>query len=108
MAGDLVQHMVEERHARVQLLDAGAIEVDGNADLGLAGVASDFCGAVHEKLLGFASGRQGGFQAVQHDCVFLGRTDRDAQAVGQYIMHSTHIFNQNFALEQFGMDLVGV
>nr|GEU28313.1 hypothetical protein [Tanacetum cinerariifolium] len=48
VTGDLVEHMVEERHAGVQLLPAGAVEVDGDADLRLVGVAGDFCSAVHE------------------------------------------------------------
>src|SRR5450830_14087 len=48
VAGDLVQHMVEEGHAGVELLLAGAVQVDGDTDLGLVGVADDFGGAVHD------------------------------------------------------------
>ena len=47
VARDLVEHVVEEGHAGVQLLLAGAVEVDRDADLRLVGVAGDFCGAGH-------------------------------------------------------------
>ena len=47
VARDLVEHVVEEGHAGVQLLDAGAVKVDRDADLRLVGVADDFCGAGH-------------------------------------------------------------
>jgi hypothetical protein len=45
VAGDLVQHVVEEGHAGIQLLLAGAIQVDRNADLRLVGIADDFGGS---------------------------------------------------------------
>ena len=43
MTGDLVEHVVKERHTRIELLLAGAINIDRNPDLGLTGVANDFC-----------------------------------------------------------------
>jgi hypothetical protein len=51
VARDLVQHMVEEGNAGVQFLNAGAIQVEGNADLRFVGIARDVCGAGHGKLL---------------------------------------------------------
>ena len=40
--------MVQKRHAGVELLLAGAVQIDGDADLGLVGVTDDFGGAVHD------------------------------------------------------------
>ena len=42
---DLVEHMVEKRHAGIQLLLTGAIKVDHDADLRLVGIARDLCNA---------------------------------------------------------------
>src|SRR5947209_6449560 len=39
--GDLVQHVVEEADAGLELGDAGAVEVDAHPDLGFLGVALD-------------------------------------------------------------------
>ena len=50
---DLVEHVVEERHARVELLLAGTVKVDGDADLRLVGVALDFGGAGHGNVRDF-------------------------------------------------------
>ncbi|MNL30137.1 hypothetical protein D3C87_1518560 [compost metagenome] len=43
MAGNLVQHVVEERHAGGQLLATGAIKIQRNADLRFRGIAGDLC-----------------------------------------------------------------
>ncbi|MNN46372.1 hypothetical protein D3C81_1607510 [compost metagenome] len=43
MPGDLVKHVVEERHARRQFLAAGAVEIQGNADLRFRSIAGDLC-----------------------------------------------------------------
>src|SRR5690606_13161491 len=43
MTGDLVEHVLEEGHANVELGLAGAIQVDRDLDLGLQGVALDGC-----------------------------------------------------------------
>ena len=42
---DLIQHVIEERHAGIQLLLTGTIDIDRNADLRLVGIARDFCSA---------------------------------------------------------------
>src|SRR5690349_6325722 len=42
VTGDLVEHVIEERHARGQLLLTGAVQVDRCTDLRFAGVANDF------------------------------------------------------------------
>src|ERR1700753_4160566 len=42
VARDLVEHMVEKRHARGKLLLAGAVQVELHTDLRFAGVANDF------------------------------------------------------------------
>jgi hypothetical protein len=39
---DLVEHMVEKRHAGGQLLLAGAVEIELHTDLRFAGIANDF------------------------------------------------------------------
>ncbi len=43
MAGDLVEHVLEEGHADVEARLASAIQVDRDLDLGLQGVAFDGC-----------------------------------------------------------------
>ena len=47
MTCDLVQHVVKERYAGFELLLTGTVEIDRDPDLGLAGVANDFCCAWH-------------------------------------------------------------
>jgi hypothetical protein len=42
MAGELLQHMIEEADAGGDLVPARAVELDGDGDLGFAGVALDF------------------------------------------------------------------
>ncbi len=42
VARDLVEHVVEERHAGGQLLLARAVEIDLHTDLRFAGIANDF------------------------------------------------------------------
>jgi len=41
MAGDLIQHVVEETDAGVQLGGTRAIQIDAHGDLGFGGVACD-------------------------------------------------------------------
>src|SRR5690606_10259424 len=43
---DLVEHVVEERHAAGELALAGAVEIDEDPHAGLGGIAADF-GAAH-------------------------------------------------------------
>ena len=50
VAGDLVEHVVEEADAGGDLGRAGAVEVDVDLDRGLLGLALDR-GAAHRKLL---------------------------------------------------------
>src|SRR5690606_25771153 len=57
VAGDLVKHVVEERHAGVDGLAARAVNVDGNANSRLVGVAGDF-GSTHAKDYGSQKGRR--------------------------------------------------
>jgi hypothetical protein len=45
MAGNLIQHVVEERHPGVQLLLTGAVDINHDADLRLIGIARDLCNA---------------------------------------------------------------
>jgi len=45
VTGDLVEHVIEERHAGGQLLAAGAIEIDAHTDPGFGGIATDFGGS---------------------------------------------------------------
>ena len=45
VARDLVEHVVEERHAARELGDAGAVEVQLDLDPGFGGVAGDFSAA---------------------------------------------------------------
>ena len=40
VAADLVEHVLEKRHAGVESALAGAIQIDGHGDLGFAGVAA--------------------------------------------------------------------
>ena len=42
MSGDLVEHMIEKRHARVDRCVAGAIEPNAHGNLRFQGIASDF------------------------------------------------------------------
>ncbi len=46
VARDLVEHVVEKGHARVEGALAGAVEVDPDADLCLGGIADDFGAAI--------------------------------------------------------------
>ncbi len=43
MTGDLVEHVLEERHTDIEARLTGAIQVDRDLDLGLQGVALDEC-----------------------------------------------------------------
>ena len=45
VAGDLVEHVVEERDTGGHLAAAGAIEIQGNVHIGLTGDAMDLAGA---------------------------------------------------------------
>jgi hypothetical protein len=47
VAGDLVEHVVEEADAGRELGAAAAVQVEGDADLGFLGVAAEVGGAVH-------------------------------------------------------------
>jgi len=49
--GNLVQHVVEKGHARIQRLLAGSVQVDRNTDAGFVGVASDL-GSAHGRWQG--------------------------------------------------------
>ena len=40
VAADLVEHVLEKRHAGVKPAPAGAVQIDGHGDLGFAGVAA--------------------------------------------------------------------
>ena len=42
MPRDLVEHVVQKRHAGGQLLLTGAVQIDLHTDLRFAGVANDF------------------------------------------------------------------
>src|SRR3989344_4538189 len=55
MAGDLVEHVVEEADAGVQLRLAGAVEVDAHTDARFGSVAADLGDAVGHRV-----GRWGG------------------------------------------------
>jgi hypothetical protein len=50
VAHDLVEHVIEEGHAGIELALAGAVEIDAHRDLRFEGVASDFC-LPHGRLL---------------------------------------------------------
>src|SRR4051794_18725042 len=41
MAGQLLQHMVDEADAGLDVIDAAAVEIDARLDLGLGGLAFD-------------------------------------------------------------------
>ena len=43
VTGNLVQHVVEKGHTRLKGTATASVEVDGNADLGLQRVPTDFC-----------------------------------------------------------------
>jgi len=43
VAHDLVEHVIEEGHAGVELALAGAVQVDAHRDLRFEGIASDCC-----------------------------------------------------------------
>jgi hypothetical protein len=43
VADDLVEHVIEEGHAGIELALPAAIEIDAHGDLGFEGVACDFC-----------------------------------------------------------------
>ena len=45
MAGDLVEHVLEERHADIEACLASTIQVDRDLDLGFQGIAFDGCRA---------------------------------------------------------------
>jgi hypothetical protein len=47
VAGNLVEHMVEETDAGSQLRLAAAVEVDDHSDLRFSGIADDFGNAAH-------------------------------------------------------------
>jgi hypothetical protein len=46
VTGDLIEHVIEETNAGMQLGRAGAVEIDSNSDLGFSGVASDLGNAI--------------------------------------------------------------
>ena len=48
MAGELLQHVVEEADAGRDVVGAGAVEIDGGRDLGLLGLARDGRLPLHE------------------------------------------------------------
>jgi hypothetical protein len=52
MARDLIQHVIEKRHARIELLMTNAIEIERNANLRFVGIADDFrgTGCGHERI----------------------------------------------------------
>jgi hypothetical protein len=64
VAGDLVEHVVEEADAGGELGRAAAVEVDAHADLRLGGVAPDFgdaVGGVHRgQARSFSAARRSG------------------------------------------------
>jgi hypothetical protein len=43
--GNLVEHVIQERHTGIQLLLAGAVNINGDANLRFIGVAGNFCNA---------------------------------------------------------------
>src|SRR5690554_2048007 len=49
MTGDLVEHVVEERHAGIDALAAGAVEINGRANAGFLGVTGNV-GSTHVRL----------------------------------------------------------
>ena len=49
VAGQLLHHVVEKAHAGLDVVLAGAVQIDGYADLGFGGVTGDF-GASHGPL----------------------------------------------------------
>ncbi len=102
VARNLVQHMIEKGNTGIQLLLASAVEVDRYPDLGLAGIADDFCCACHG-LRG--SGIQAGFERCQ-ELLILGRgAHGDPQAVFQQSMHSTDIFHEHLLCQKAFKDL---
>jgi hypothetical protein len=72
----------------LSFLLAGAVEVDGDADLRLVGVAGDFCGAGHVQ-------GASAFRAFRNSGVFFRGADRHADAIGQQFVHFTQIFDQH-------------
>ena len=48
VARDLIEHVIEKGNARVELLHAGAVQIDGHPDPGFIGVTGNFCGAGHD------------------------------------------------------------
>src|SRR5690606_11273386 len=48
MPCDLIEHMVKKRHAGGNILPAGTVKVDGDADARLISITGNFCGT-HDK-----------------------------------------------------------
>jgi hypothetical protein len=48
MAGDLIQHMIEKVHAGGESGLSLAVQIQGNRDLGLQGVALNLRGSLHD------------------------------------------------------------
>ena len=65
MTGDLVEHVIKERHASSKLALTGAIEIETHGNLRLQGVTSDF-GLPHGILQKRAAK---GFQVGGHDTI---------------------------------------
>ncbi len=93
VAGELVEHVVEERDAGGELRIAAAVEVERHADLRLPGVALDFRLAHGCQAMAAAS-------ACGHPVVLFGRADREPQAVVEQRMRAVEVANQYTTLPQ--------
>ena len=74
VAGDLVDHVFEEGYAGIQPAFAAAVEVDGDGDLGFAGIAVDGNGAAAGSRCGFGNldfGSSGAFCGGFGDSAFV-------------------------------------
>src|SRR5690606_19927997 len=100
VAGDLVQHVVQKRHAGIDGLAAGAVDVDGNADARLVGVAGNV-GSTHDGIrmeVGSGAGCLGG----RRRCGL--RSWLDLSSGFEPVLRAARVRLQAFAVGQCGGD----
>lgn len=103
---DLVQHVVEKRHAGIEFRHASAIEIDSHTNLRFQRVADDFSLAAGRIRGGhglfsricFSKLRSEQFrQYIEESIVFRGRTDRDADAVLKHRVRTVQTLHENLS-----------
>jgi hypothetical protein len=79
-----LQHVIEKTHSGFNRCLAGSIEIDGNLDLGFAGLSKDFSSSAHNSSLlrGFTRGAEH-LDPGQQRVVLMALADRYSDLVAQ-------------------------